>query len=163
MIRALLLGVVIATAPSAAIACQCDEPANYTTSEIEERARWLASRDFVIAEVERLPPAARHDQQYRVIRLLAGRAPDVIRVDRFLTRLANGQVLAAPITSCDYAAPPGYRRVMAFSRGAAPDRAICGVLSQINAGEALRPAGMCSQSDLDDPRILERVLKLMRR
>jgi hypothetical protein len=153
----------LAAAPTVASACQCEDPASFSATDIEERARWIASRRFVIAEVERLAPSAPHDERYLVVRRLAGSAPEVIRVDHFLTRLASGQVLAAPITSCDYAAPPGHRRVMAFSRGAAPVAAPCSVLSVMNADETMRPAGMCVQYDLEHPPILKRVIALLRR
>jgi len=149
--------------PTSAVACQCDDPAAYSAKEIEERAQWLASRGFVIAEVERLSPNSAHDERYRVVRALRGRAPGVIRVDRFVTHLATGQVLAAPITSCDYAAPPGFKRVMAFTPAGGAASPNCSVFAAAIADETMRPAGMCAQYDLDHPLILKRVLELMAR
>jgi hypothetical protein len=163
MVRRFLLALALAAAPSAAWACQCEDPAGYTAKDIEERAKWIASRDFVIAEVERITPVTPNDERYRVIRPLAGTSPDIIRADRFLTRLANGEMIIGPVTSCDYSAPPGIKRVMAFSRGGSPAVATCGILATINAAEALRPAGMCTQSDLENPAILKRVLQLLSR
>ncbi len=163
MVRRFLLALLLAAGPSAALACQCEDPKSYTAKDIEERAKWIASRGFVIAEVERVTPVTQNDERYRVIRRLSGAAPDVIQADRFLTRLADGQILVAPMTSCDYSAPPGFKRVMAFSRGGSPAAPTCGVLATINAGEALRPAGMCTQSDLEHPPILKRVLQLLSR
>lgn len=163
MVRRFLLGLLLAAAPSTALACQCEDPAGYTAKEIEERAKWIAGRGFVIAGVERLAPATPNDERYRVIRRLFGTAPEVIQADRLLTRLADGQILVAPITSCDYSAPPGIKRVMAFSRGGPTAAPTCSVLATINAGEALRPAGMCTQSDLENPAILKRVLQLLSR
>jgi len=161
MVRRFLLALALAAAPGGALACQCEDPAGYTAKDVEQRAKWIAGRGFVIAEVERMTPVTPIDERYRVISRLSGTAPDVIQADRFLTRLANGQVLVAPITSCDYSAPPGIKRVVAFSRGGSPAAPTCGVLAAINAGEALRPAGMCTQSDLEHPRILKRVLQLL--
>ena len=89
--------------------------------------------------------------------------PGVIRVDRFVTHLANGQVLAAPITSCDYAAPPGFKRVMAFTPAGGAASPNCSVFAAAIADETMRPAGMCAQYDLDHPLILKRVLELMAR
>ena len=163
MVHRFLLALVLAAAPGAAFACQCEDPASYTAKDIEERAKWIAGRGFVIAEVERLPSVTPNDERYRVTRRLSGTAPDILRADRFLTRLADGQVLVAPITSCDYSAPPGIKRVMAFSRGGSPEAPTCGVLAAINAAEALRPAGMCTQFDLENPAILNRVLQLVSR
>ena len=109
MVHRFLLALVLAAAPGAAFACQCEDPASYTAKDIEERAKWIVGRGFVIAEVERLPSVTPNDERYRVTRRLSGTAPDILRADRFLTRLADGQVLVAPITSCDYSAPPGIK------------------------------------------------------
>jgi hypothetical protein len=148
---------------TAAQACQCEDPATFSAKDIEDRAQWIAGRGFVIAEVERLAPSTPNDEHYRVIRPLAGSASGVIRVDRFLTHLPNGQIVAGPITSCDYSAPPGLKRVMAFTRGGGPDALSCGVLGPINAAYVMRPAGMCTQFDLENPAVLKRVLELVER
>jgi hypothetical protein len=120
---------------------------------------------MVVAEVERLEradPAA--PDVYKVIRPLIGTVGKEIRVGWRMVRLADGSVIQGPITSCDFTAPVGVRRIMAFmpnpphAPGTTPP---CSVLARIAAQEQLAPASMCTQYSLEAPGMIDRVRAIL--
>jgi hypothetical protein len=159
----LLIGAALALVPSAALACQCDDPAGLSTAEKEERARFYAGLDLLFAEVERLDDNRdfRAPQRYRIHKRLWGEPPsDEILIYPLPTRLPNGEVVPSIQTSCDYSGTPGFRKVMAFRRGPlGPNGEPCGVLAKANHS-GLSPYGQCLQYLLDDPAFVRRILEL---
>ena len=160
MNRILLQFAALVSWGTAAQACECDDPAAMSAKDQDERAQWIAKQGFVIAEVVRMAPAdPMQPERYRVLRPILGEAPSEIVMNARVTRLPDGQMVPAPVTSCDYSGPIGQAVIMAFSdRGAL---APCGVLSRLS-GPALRPAGMCTQFAVQEPAILNRVKRLLR-
>lgn len=163
--RLLLAGAALAFAPSAAHACQCDDPASLSAADKEERARFYSGLDLIFTEVERSDDDRNGaaPQRYRVHQRLWGDVPsDEIRIYPRLTRLPSGETVPSIQTSCDYAGTPGVRKVMAFHRGSpGPNGEPCGVFAKVNdSGLALY--GQCLQYMLDDPAFLRRLLELKR-
>jgi hypothetical protein len=159
--RFLIMFAALAASAGAAHACQCEDPAQMSAKEQAEAARWIAEQKIIIAEVVRLPGSPpQAAERYRVVRQIVGDAPDEIIVLRHITYLPDGQMVAAPISSCDYSGAVGQQTVMAFTpRGAAPP---CGVLASL-AGTTLRAVTMCTQFNVQNPAILAQVRRLSRR
>ena len=158
MRRLIVFCVAVLAGASAAEACSCDDPSQQTPAQQLEGAQWIARQNFIIAEVIRQPSAnVEQPDRYRVLRRIAGMAPDEIIVRPNVTRLPNGQAIIGPVTSCDYSPPPGAPVIMAFT-GAGPGDLICGIIGPLSA--SLRPAGMCTQFALQTPAVLQHVERL---
>ena len=161
MIRLALTASALFLMPTAAFACQCDDPADMSEADLDKGAQWMADRGVVVAEVEL---TARDPQSlfetYRVNRALIGTPPEAINVQRYV-RLAGGQVIGQPITSCDYSPSVGQRTVMAFATvvptAAHQAQPPCSVLVRLSALPTLQPAGMCTQFMVQTPGMVERV------
>jgi hypothetical protein len=132
LLKWFLVAAALLGAASPAWACQCDDPAQLSEAEQEKGAKWLAEKDLIVAEVERLDPSEPNTPEtYKVVRPMIGSAPAIISVPTPFTKLEDGTVLRGPITSCDYAPPAGRRVIMAFfNPSGAPS---CGVLARISA------------------------------
>ena len=146
-------------------ACQCEDPAAMSQADKEAAARWIAKQNMTVAEVERLERTdAAGPDVYKVIRPLVGTVGKEIRVSWRMVRLPDGSVIQGPITSCDYTAPVGVRRIMAFAPNPphTPGTALpCSVLGQIAAQWQLTPASMCTQYSLEAPGMVERVRAIL--
>ncbi|MFC7537313.1 hypothetical protein ACFQPG_08030 [Sphingomonas sp. GCM10030256] len=162
MIRALLAASLLVL-PSAAVACQCDDPADLSAAQREERALFYAGRSLILAEVERIDRGTTlfEPLRYRVIRPLSGAVPKVeILIYPRLTQLPDGSWIGSPGNSCEYFGTRGVRKVMAFTSGRPPNEpALCSAFARAN-DSGLMPASMCVQYFLDDPEMVRRILEI---
>lgn len=166
--RRFLLAAALTAIPSAALACQCDDPSALPESELADFARIMAVHAVTIAEVESVPAS---EGRYRTIRHLFGDRREVIGDVRVAQRPPS-PFPPAPFSSCDYGLAPGQRAVMAFvppggGRAAAKavaERGGCGVLGaaaiadhQHSAANGSIPAGMCTQAVVQLPGMVDRI------
>jgi hypothetical protein len=163
MLGRLLLGAALALLPSAAHACQCEDPAQLSQSQFENDLKLMTSRQLYIGRVMRvdnnLPGQAR---RYQVIDDLTGNLPEVVIVQPNLTRLPDGTMIEGPQTSCDFHGVPGNLITMAFqTSGADAKKAPCDVTGAVS-DSGLRSAGQCVNLWLEDRRASARLVAAAR-
>ena len=154
MIRPLVLGTVLLAASTPALACECNNPATQSAADRQQQAKWIASTNASIAEVEFVH--SERGDRFRTIRHLWGEPQASYPVRDPL----------GPVTSCDYGMTPGKRAILVFLpqstaiKGARS--APCGRSPRSN-GREFFPAGMCTQLFIQAPGNVERVRRSVAR